>query len=541
MILLIDNYDSFSYNLCQLIGAIHPDIRVIRNDEMTLSQIEALAPDHIVLSPGPGKPQDAGICIECARYFAGKIPILGVCLGHQSIFEAFGGTVSYAKKLMHGKQSQVTLDLNSPIFQNMAPVIGAARYHSLAGVKETLPDCLRIIASSEDGEIMAVEHKRYPVFGLQFHPESILTPDGKQILENFLNIKKCDSSLGGNKEMIREAIIQLADKQDLSYEMAEHVVDEIMSGETSPVQTSAFLSALAMKGETIEEITGCANGMRKHALQLKHDFPVLEIVGTGGDRSNSFNISTTSSLVISAAGVPVAKHGNRAASSQCGAADVLEALGVNIAIPVEQSERLLKDIGICFLFAQKYHTSMKYVGPIRKELGIRTVFNILGPLTNPAGATMQIMGVYREEMVLPLAEVLSKLGVTRGMVVYGQDGLDEISTSAPTSVCEIRDGSFESYVITPEQFGFTRCSKEELVGGSPEENARITREILDGKKGAKRDAVLLNAGAALYVAGAAPTMEAGVQLAADTIDSGKAKKKLEAFIKASNESAGLCS
>lgn len=534
MILLIDNYDSFSYNLYQLIGTINPDIRVIRNDEMTVSQIEELSPTHIVLSPGPGKPEDAGICMECARYFAGKIPILGVCLGHQSIFEAFGGTVSYAGKLMHGKQSQVTLDLDSPVFQNMNSVIGAARYHSLSGIKDTTPDCLKIIASSDDGEIMAVEHREYPVFGLQFHPESILTPDGRQILENFLKIENYNKkNISGGKQMIREAIIQLADKQDLSYQMAENVVDEIMSGETTPVQTSAFLSALAMKGETIEEISGCANGMRKHALQLKHDFPVLEIVGTGGDRSNSFNISTTSSLVISAAGVPVAKHGNRAASSQCGAADVLEALGVNITIPVEQSEKLLKEIGICFLFAQKYHTSMKYVGPIRKELGIRT-FNILGPLTNPAGATMQMMGVYSEEMVVPLAKVLSKLGVNRGMVVYGQDGLDEISMSAPTSVCEIRDGVFESYVITPEQFGLTRCTREELVGGTPEENAQITREILDGKKGAKRDAVLLNAGATLYVAGVVPTMEAGVKLAADTIDSGKAKEKLEAFVQASN-------
>lgn len=535
MILLIDNYDSFSYNLYQLIGTINPDIRVIRNDEMTVSQIEELSPTHIVLSPGPGKPEDAGICMECARYFAGKIPILGVCLGHQSIFEAFGGTVSYAGKLMHGKQSQVTLDLDSPVFQNMNSVIGAARYHSLSGIKDTTPDCLKIIASSDDGEIMAVKHREYPVFGLQFHPESILTPDGRQILENFLKIENYNKkNISGGKQMIREAIIQLADKQDLSYQMAENVVDEIMSGETTPVQTSAFLSALAMKGETIEEISGCANGMRKHALQLKHDFPVLEIVGTGGDRSNSFNISTTSSLVISAAGVPVAKHGNRAASSQCGAADVLEALGVNITIPVEQSEKLLKEIGICFLFAQKYHTSMKYVGPIRKELGIRTVFNILGPLTNPAGATMQMMGVYSEEMVVSLAKVLSKLGVNRGMVVYGQDGLDEISMSAPTSVCEIRDGVFESYVITPEQFGLTRCTREELVGGTPEENAQITREILDGKKGAKRDAVLLNAGAALYVAGVVPTMEAGVKLAADTIDSGKAKEKLEAFVQASN-------
>lgn len=538
MILLIDNYDSFSYNLYQLVGTLNPDIRVVRNDKITLPEIEKMNPSHIILSPGPGKPSDAGICKDCVTYFAGKIPILGVCLGHQAIFEAFGGTVSYARQLMHGKQSQVTVDLESAIFQNMNSTIGAARYHSLSGLKETTPDCLKIVASSDDGEIMAVEHREYPIFGLQFHPESILTPDGKKILENFLKIQNYNKKKAdGGTLMIKEAIIQLTDKKDLNYQMAESVVDEIMSGETTEVQTSAFLTALAMKGETIEEITGCANGMRKHALQLKHDFPVLEIVGTGGDRSNSFNISTTSSLVISAAGVPVAKHGNRAASSKCGAADVLEALGVDITISVEQSEKLLKDIGICFLFAQKYHTSMKYVGPVRKELGIRTVFNILGPLTNPAGATMQVMGVYSEEMVVPLAHVLSKLGVSRGMVVYGQDGLDEISVSAPTTVCEIRDGDFRSYVITPEQFGLKRYIKEELEGGSPEENARITREILDGAAGAKRDAVLMNAGAALYVAGAVPGIEEGIRLAAEMIDTGKAKERLDQFVRESNRGA----
>lgn len=536
MILLIDNYDSFSYNLYQLVGALNPDILVVRNDKITIPEIEKIGPSHIILSPGPGKPADAGICIECVKHFAGKIPILGVCLGHQAIFEAFGGTVTYAKKLMHGKQSQVTVDLESAIFHNMNSTIGAARYHSLSGLKETTPACLKIISSSDDGEIMAVEHREYPIFGLQFHPESILTPDGRQILDNFLKIKNYNKKKAdGGKLMIKEAIIRLTDKTDLTYQMAEAVVDEIMSGETTEVQTSAFLTSLAMKGETIEEITGCANGMRKHALQLKHDFPVLEIVGTGGDRSNSFNISTTSSLVISAAGVPVAKHGNRAASSKCGAADVLEALGVDITTPVEQSEKMLKDIGICFLFAQKYHTSMKYVGPVRKELGIRTVFNILGPLTNPAGATMQIMGVYSEDMVVPLAQVLAKLGVGKGMVVYGQDGLDEISVSAPTTVCEIRDGEFHSYVITPEQFGLPRYSKEELTGGSPEENAQITREILDGKTGAKRDAVLMNSGAALYVAGVVSTIEEGIHLAAETIDSGKAKAKLEEFVRESNK------
>lgn len=278
--------------------------------------------------------------------------------------------------------------------------------------------------------------------------------------------------------MIREAIMKLSQKKDLSYEEAEAVMNEIMGGEATPVQMSAYLTALSLKGETIDEITASAAGMRAHCIKLLHDMDVLEIVGTGGDGSNSFNISTTASLVIAAGGVPVAKHGNRAASSKSGAADVLEALGVNITVPPEKSAQLLKEIGICFLFAQNYHIAMKYVAPIRKELGIRTVFNILGPLSNPAGANMELMGVYEEALVKPLAQVMGNLGVTRGMVVYGQDKLDEISMSAPTSVCEIRDGWYQSYEITPEQFGYKRCAKEELEGGTPQENARITLDIL---------------------------------------------------------------
>lgn len=336
--------------------------------------------------------------------------------------------------------------------------------------------------------------------------------------------------------MIRESIIKLSKKQNLGYEEAEAVMDEIMSGKATPVQMSAYLTALALKGETIEEITASAAGMRAHCIKLLHDMDVLEIVGTGGDGSNSFNISTTASLVIAAGGVPVAKHGNRAASSKSGAADVLEALGVKITIPPEKSEELLKTIGICFLFAQNYHIAMKYVAPIRKELGIRTVFNILGPLSNPAGANMELMGVYDKALVQPLAQVMANLGVTRGMVVYGQDSLDEISMSAPTSVCEIKDGTFTSYELTPEQFGYTRCEKETLQGGTPQENAAITRAILEGREsGAKRQAVCLNAGAALYIAGKADTMEAGVKMAESLIDGGAALKKLEEFIEKSNE------
>ena len=336
--------------------------------------------------------------------------------------------------------------------------------------------------------------------------------------------------------MIKEAIIKLSKKQDLAYAEAEAVMDEIMSGQTTPVQMSAYLTALSLKGETIDEITASAAGMRAHCIKLLHNLDVLEIVGTGGDGSNSFNISTTSSLVIAAGGVPVAKHGNRAASSKSGAADVLEALGVKITLTPERSAEILKKINICFLFAQNYHIAMKYVAPIRKELGIRTVFNILGPLSNPAGANMELMGVYDQSLVEPLAQVMANLGVNRGMVVYGQDGLDEISMCAPTSVCEIRDGKFTSYEITPEQFGYERCEKGALTGGTPAENAEITKAILKGEeKGPKRQAVCLNAGAALYIAGKAASIEEGVKLAESLIDSGAALKKLEEFVEETNK------
>ena len=336
--------------------------------------------------------------------------------------------------------------------------------------------------------------------------------------------------------MIKEAIIKLSKKQDLAYAEAEAVMDEIMSGQATPVQMSSYLTALSLKGETIDEITASAAGMRAHCIKLLHNLDVLEIVGTGGDGSNSFNISTTSSLVIAAGGVPVAKHGNRAASSKSGAADVLEALGVKITLTPERSAEILKKINICFLFAQNYHIAMKYVAPIRKELGIRTVFNILGPLSNPAGANMELMGVYDQSLVEPLAQVMANLGVDRGMVVYGQDSLDEISMCAPTSVCEIRDGKFTSYEITPEQFGYERCEKGALTGGTPAENAEITKAILKGEeKGPKRQAVCLNAGAALYIAGKAASIEEGVKLAESLIDSGAVLKKLEEFVEETNK------
>lgn len=337
--------------------------------------------------------------------------------------------------------------------------------------------------------------------------------------------------------MIKEAIVKIVNKEDLTYEEAYTVMNEIMSGETTPTQNAAFLAALSTKSaraETTDEIAGCAAAMRAHAIKVETDMEVFEIVGTGGDNAHSFNISTTSALVAAAGGMKVAKHGNRAASSQCGTADCLEALGVNIMQSPKRCLELLDEVGMCFFFAQKYHTSMKYVGAIRKELGFRTVFNILGPLTNPATPSMQLLGVYDDYLVEPLAQVLISLGVKRGMVVYGMDKLDEISMSAPTKVCEIKDGWFKSYMIAPEDFGFERCTRADLAGGTPEENAKITVGILKGEKGHKRNAVLMNAGVSLYIGGKAESMEEGIRLAAELIDSGKAYETLEKFIEVSS-------
>lgn len=590
MILLIDNYDSFSYNVYQLTASVCPDVKVIRNDAMTVEEIEALSPSHIILSPGPGRPGNAGICEEVIRRLAGKIPILGICLGHQAICEVFGAKVTYAKKLMHGKQSVAELDTDSRLFWGMENKMTVARYHSLAAEAETIPEGLKITARTPDGEVMAVEHREFPVYGVQFHPESVLTPEGRKIMENFLRgfgegqdgeepnragqnkaeqdneepnrerqnkagqdkegqngVKKSGETGGQAKTpgreqkeeksmVIAEAVKKLVKREDIGYEMAKQVMNEIMSGQASDVLKSAYLTAFSMKGETIEEITGSAEEMRNHALKVNHEKDVLEIVGTGGDGSDSFNISTTASLIIAAAGVPVAKHGNRAASSRSGAADCLEALGANISLEPEAAEKLLNEADICFLFAQKYHTAMKYVGPIRKELEIRTVFNILGPLTNPAKPAIQVMGVYEEALLEPMARVLYQLGVKKGMVVYGMEKLDEISICGPTKICCFKGGEYRMDEITPEAVGLKRGNAGDLLGGTPAENAAITRAILEGKeKGAKRDAAVINAAAALFVAGKAESLKKAVELAEEVIDSGKALAKLEQFITLSNK------
>lgn len=544
MILLIDNYDSFTYNVYQYVGELHPHIEAARNDEITIEEIETMAPEAIIISPGPGYPETAGITKEVIRQFSGRVPILGICLGHQAIGEVFGGKVIPAEELMHGKMSKIFIKNTDPLFDGLEEEIYAARYHSLVVDTESVPDCLEVLGTDEAGQIMALKHKEMPVYGIQFHPESILTEMGMRILENFLtdvagidieNRKKEIDMTTMNQETLKPFLAKIVEGNHLTTEESYKAMDCIMSGNATEAQIASFLTGLRMNGETPEEITGFARVMRAKAAVVPEETEAIDIVGTGGDLANSFNISTTSSFVIAAAGAKVAKHGNRSVSSKSGAADVLESLGAKIGLSPEEGRQCLEDIGVAFLFAQTHHGSMKYAGPVRAQLGVRSVFNILGPLANPAMTNYIVLGVYEEELLEPMAEVLRNLGVKHALIVFGDDRLDELSISSTSSVCEIKDGEITKYKIDPRELGLSLYSKDDIVGGTADENAVITRDVLEGKEqGAKRDIVLLNAGAALYTIGKAATMKEGVELARQAVDSGKALEKLDEFIQHTN-------
>ncbi len=534
MILMIDNYDSFTYNLYQLIGTIYPDIKVVRNDEITLDEIEKLSPEALIISPGPGYPADAGISVEAVKRFSGQIPILGICLGHQAIAEAFGGKIVKAKLPMHGKSTEISINTGCPIFADLPEKITAARYHSLVVDSISIPDCINVVATDGEGQIMAIRHKTHLTFGVQFHPESILTEQGAAILASFLRVAGIKStgvevsSLPKEKRVaLKKYIAMAADGKNLSMEDAENAMNIIMSDGATDAQIAAFLMALRCKGETIEEITGFAKIMRQKASVVPAARSAVDIVGTGGDVSNTFNISTTSSFVIAGAGLNVAKHGNRSVSSKSGAADVLESLGVKLNLTPAMAAACMKETGISFLFAQSFHKAMRFVGPARREIGVRTVFNILGPLANPALSDYILLGVYDEKLLEVMAKVLMNVGVKGAMIVYG-DGLDEMTVCGTTKVCELRDRKLIKYEIDPEDLGFRRANRSEITGGTPDENAQITLNILKGiEKGAKRDIVLLNAGSAIYCTGAASSIEEGIAMARESIDSGKAYAKFE--------------
>lgn len=537
MILLIDNYDSFTYNLYQSIGQIYEDITVVRNDEITIDEIETMKPQAIILSPGPGYPQDAGVSVSVIKTFSGRIPILGVCLGHQAIGEAFGASIVRAEQLMHGKSSIITIDNQSLLFAHLPASIPVARYHSLIIKKSTLPACFHITATDESGQIMAISHAQHPTYGVQFHPESILTDNGMQIIQNFLqNIAKVELTLSDTKQQqlpptqrnaLKQYISKVIESKDLHEEEAYQAMDCIMTGGATDAQIASFITALRMKGETIAELTGFAKVMRQKAATIPNGIDAIDIVGTGGDMANTFNISTTASFVVAGAGLKVAKHGNRSVSSKSGSADVLEQLGVNISLTPEQAAACLEQCGICFLFAQKFHSSMKFAANARREIGIRTVFNILGPLANPAMTNYIVLGVYEQTLMETMAKVLMNLGIKGAMIVHSNDGLDEVSISDSTMVCEIKNEKIIEYKIDPKDYLIERTDLTAVIGGTAKENAAITLEILNGKQGPQRDIVVLNAACALYTGGLASCLKEGVQLAQESIDNGKALEKLE--------------
>src|SRR6266498_896141 len=497
MLALIDNYDSFTYNLVQYLGELGADIRVFRNDHITLDELIALKPDHLVISPGPGEPiKDSGISPEAVKYFTGKIPVLGVCLGHQCLGAIYGGKVDRAARLMHGKTSLVNHN-SKDIFKNIPSPFEAMRYHSLI-VYEPVPAELEVIAQTAEGEIMAIKHRQHPTYGVQFHPESILTEHGKQILKNFLDINPAPAK--GEQSMLKPFIAKAINRTDLTAEEAEEAMNVIMTGQATQAQIGAYLVALRMKGETIPEIKGSVRAMRNVAVKVKLNTtePVYDIVGADGDGAHTFNISTAAAFVVAGTGRKVAKHGNRAQSSHCGSADVLSALGVSLELTPEQIAQAIEQIGIGFMFAAKFHPAMKYaIGP-RKEIGQRTIFNILGPLTNPAGAHIQLTGVYAPALTEPLANVLNELGSRAALVIHGAGGTDELNTCGINRVSHLKDGAVHTYDLDPADFGFSLATVQDLRGGTPDESAVMMRELLSCKlNGARRDTVLLNAAAAL--------------------------------------------
>lgn len=535
MILLIDNYDSFTYNIYQYLCEMDIEVKVLRNDSITIDEISRLQPDHIIISPGPGTPEDAGISIDVVREFGGKIPILGICLGHQSIAACFGAEVIRAKEPFHGRISSVKHN-GKGIFAGLSNPVRATRYHSLTVNRETLGSELEVTAESEDGQIMGLRHCLYSIEGVQFHPESIGTEGGRQMLRNFVD--------GGVVlSRARKAISRIHKGEFLTEDEAAEVMETITSGGATPAQISCILGSLSIRGETAAELTGFARVMRRKAFKVKKPsgIRVVDTCGTGGDSRGTFNISTVSALVAAGAGVCIAKHGNRSVTSKCGSADLLETLGVTISASPEVMERALFEHGISFLFAPGYHSSMKYAAPVRKEIGIRTAFNLLGPLSNPAGADGQVIGVYHKDLLEKIGTVLCSLGTTHSLVVHGRDGLDEISLAGPTDAVEVSSGWMRKLVIDPVDYGMQYCGGSDLKGGDRKRNAEIANSVLSGEHGPARDVVLLNAAAAILVGGQAETMGEAVALAGKSIDSGSAKLKLDQLVKFTGGRNELCS
>ncbi len=519
MILVIDNFDSFTYNLVQYFQMLGQSVKTVRNNKITLAEIAKLQPSHIVISPGPGNPRAAGICLAVVKKFAGKIPLLGVCLGHQVIIEALGGKIIGAENIVHGKVEPIDHD-GRGLFRNLAQGFKATRYHSLVGDVKTLPAVLEITATSQkDGALMGVRHKKYQIEGVQFHPESIGTEDGLKLLNNFLQYRR---------EIPQKLVIlkKLSEAQNLTHQEAYQLMDELTAGELTDSQVGAFLGAMAVKGVTADELSASAQVLVKKAGKSPAVKGSLDTCGTGGDGKHTFNISTAAALICAAAGVKIAKHGNRAITSKSGSFDFLQAMNIKTDGDWKINLQGIKENNFAFFFAPVFHSAMKYAAKPRQEIKIRTIFNMIGPLANPLKLDYQIVGVFDQKLLDVFAQTLKKLKRKRAMVLHAEDGLDELSICAKTMVRELTDkGKILSYTVDPKDFGLTKYNLHDIAGGTAVENAELFRDICKNKLTTKKHkaikaAVCLNAAAGLYIAGEAKTLQQGYTLAKKQIDSG---------------------
>lgn len=538
-IALIDNYDSFTYNIYQMISRIIQDdpdeeVRVFRNDEITVSELEALNPHRLIISPGPGTPSDAGISVGAIKAFSGRIPILGVCLGHQSLAEAFGGEIVQAKNIVHGKVEPIEVD-GRGVLRNLPNPCSFTRYHSLAVDPSSVPPELEITATSADGEIMGLRHRDFPIEGVQFHPESIGSPHGERLLANFLNWRR--------EPLDRPGLLsKVISGADLTRVEAAAFMDELTDGSLEDAYTAGVLTALSAKGITADEVAGCVSVLveKRRPVNLEAD-GILDTCGTGGDGLHTFNISSFSALLAASCGATVAKHGNRAVSSKSGSTDFYSALGVPVNLDAAGVEASVKAEGFAYMAAPLFHGAMRHAGPVRRALGVKTIMNCLGPLANPAGADFQIIGVFDDALLPVMARAARMLGVKRVWTVRSMDGLDEISPAAPSKIFKIDENGVESEeLFDPSTLGITGYSVADLAGGDGAENARAARDLLrGGGSPAVREAVCLNAGAALAVAGLAENIADGYGKAAAVLDDGRAATKLEALRKRSGGGNGV--
>jgi anthranilate synthase/phosphoribosyltransferase len=528
MIVIIDNYDSFTYNVYQYLARLAgEEVCVVRNDAISLTELIALEPSRLVISPGPGRPEDAGISVEAIKHFAGKVPILGICLGHQAIGYAFGGKIVGAKFIKHGIAEEMTLD-GKGVFRTAGTKGTFTRYHSLVVEEASLPDCLEVTARAADGDVMGIRHKTLPVEGVQFHPESIASGAGEAVLKAFLSYRREGLPFS-------RVLSDLMAGKSMSRGTAELFMEDLTEGSLDERQTSAILTAISAKGPAAEEIAGCAAVLCRKKKSVPIAKELTDIVGTGGDGLGSFNISSMAALVAASCGVPIAKHGNRAVSSKSGSADFYEALGIKIDVSAEKSAAIIDKTDFGFLYAPVYHSAMRFAAPVRKLLGVKTIMNLVGPLSNPAGAQYQMLGVYEKSLLLPVAEASKMLGSRRVMVVCSRDGMDEISPCALTDVIEIDGtGAKKEYAIDPADFGISDCATSELLGGDSHENVRLARDMLAGKgRRSILAAVALNAAATMYISGKTSSMKEGYDRAVAAIKDGSVSRKIEEVREAS--------